>query len=93
MVFYLKLVLAGCNFTFKDVSDIMSDYLNLLDQKAIINSEVKMKLTMLEIYIDNLYRNFVSFFKHFVSKANKTWEFWNNFIHVDVLLFKMVIRT
>ena len=78
--------LAGCNFTFKEVSDIISDYLNLLNQKAINNSEVKMKLTMLENYIDNLNRNFVSFFQT-LCKANKTWEFWHNFIHVDVLIY------
>ena len=73
MVFYLKLLLAGCNFTFKDVSDIISDYLNLLYQKAINNCKVKIKLTMFDNYIDNLNRNFVSFFKHFV-KQTKLWS-------------------
>ena len=47
--------LAGCNFTFKDASNIISEYLYLLQQKEIISSDVKQKLDFLESYVEELY--------------------------------------
>ena len=78
--------LAGCNFTFNDASNIISEYLYLLQQKEIISSDVKQKLDFLESYVEELSTNFSSFFQ-LVCDTNKTWAFWHNFIQVDVFIY------
>ena len=78
--------LAGFNFTFDDVTSIISEYLNLLQQKEINSSDVKRKLQLLENYVEELSGKFSSFFQELCS-LNKTWAFWHNFIHVDVFIY------
>ena len=78
--------LAGCNFTVNDASNIISEYINLIQQKEINSSDVKKKLELLECYVQELKTKFSSFFQT-VCDANKTWAFWHNFIHVDVFIY------
>ena len=78
--------LSGCNFTFNDASNIISEYINLIQQKEIIFSDVKKKLERLECYVRELSSKFSSLFPS-VCDANKTWSFWHNFIHVDVFIY------